>query len=64
MNTSVTVDIWSDERLLAAYFRQGLHVSETYLPAVDADKERATAYAINGVPFFVVDGRFGMEQDD
>ncbi|MCW2840263.1 MAG: disulfide bond formation protein DsbA [Aeromicrobium sp.] len=32
----------------------------TYLPAVTADKEQAIAYGISGVPFFVVDGRFGV----
>lgn len=32
----------------------------TYLPAVQADKEQAMAYGISGVPFFVVDGRFGV----
>ncbi len=34
--------------------------SEEFLPAVRADKEQATAYGISGVPFFVVDGRFGV----
>jgi predicted DsbA family dithiol-disulfide isomerase len=32
----------------------------TYLPAVQADKEQAMAYGISGVPFFVIDGRFGV----
>jgi predicted DsbA family dithiol-disulfide isomerase len=32
----------------------------TYLPAVQADKEQATAYGISGVPFFVIDGRLGV----
>jgi predicted DsbA family dithiol-disulfide isomerase len=34
--------------------------SETYLPAVAADKDQAVAYGISGVPFFVIDGRLGV----
>jgi predicted DsbA family dithiol-disulfide isomerase len=34
--------------------------SESYLSAVDADKAQAVAYGISGVPFFVIDGRFGI----
>ena len=34
--------------------------SEEYLPAVDADKDQAIAYGINGVPFFVIDGKYGV----
>ena len=34
--------------------------SATHLPDVVADKEQAIAYGINGVPFFVVDGRLGV----
>jgi predicted DsbA family dithiol-disulfide isomerase len=32
----------------------------THLAAVAADKAQAIAYGISGVPFFVVDGRFGV----
>ncbi|MCL3820199.1 DsbA family oxidoreductase [Aeromicrobium wangtongii] len=32
----------------------------TYRAAVDADKQQAIAYGITGVPFFVIDGRFGV----
>jgi predicted DsbA family dithiol-disulfide isomerase len=32
----------------------------TYLPAVEADKAQAIAYGINGVPFFVIDGKYGI----
>jgi predicted DsbA family dithiol-disulfide isomerase len=32
----------------------------TYLPAVGADKAQAIAYGINGVPFFVIDGKYGV----
>jgi predicted DsbA family dithiol-disulfide isomerase len=34
--------------------------SEQFLPAVQADKEQAIAYGISGVPFFVVDSKFGV----
>ena len=34
--------------------------SEEFLPAVRADKQQALAYGISGVPFFVIDGRFGV----
>lgn len=31
-----------------------------FLPAVDADKAQAREYGIQGVPFFVVDGKYGI----
>lgn len=34
--------------------------SEAYLPAVREDEAQAAAYGITGVPFFVVDGRYGI----
>ena len=34
--------------------------SEKYLPAVRADQAQAQAYGINGVPFFVIDGKYGV----
>jgi predicted DsbA family dithiol-disulfide isomerase len=34
--------------------------SERYLTAVRADQQQATAYGINGVPFFVIDGKYGV----
>lgn len=34
--------------------------AEEYLPAVRADQEQARAYGITGVPFFVLDGRYGI----
>ena len=34
--------------------------SDRYADAVHADVEQARAYGINGVPFFVVDGRYGI----
>lgn len=33
---------------------------ETYLPAVRADMDQAQRLGIGGVPFFVVDGRYGV----
>ena len=34
--------------------------SEEFRPAVQADKDQAIAYGISGVPFFVIDGKFGV----
>jgi predicted DsbA family dithiol-disulfide isomerase len=34
--------------------------SEEYLSAVRADQSQAAAYGINGVPFFVIDGKYGV----
>jgi predicted DsbA family dithiol-disulfide isomerase len=34
--------------------------SEAHLPAVQADKQQAMAYGISGVPFFVIDGKYGV----
>jgi predicted DsbA family dithiol-disulfide isomerase len=34
--------------------------SGRYLPAVHADQAQAAAYGINGVPFFVIDGTYGV----
>jgi predicted DsbA family dithiol-disulfide isomerase len=34
--------------------------SGRYLAAVRADQEQATAYGITGVPFFVIDGKYGV----
>ncbi|MCT9820027.1 DsbA family oxidoreductase [Microbacterium sp. W1N] len=34
--------------------------SQRYLDAVRADQAQATAYGIQGVPFFVVDGKYGV----
>jgi predicted DsbA family dithiol-disulfide isomerase len=32
----------------------------TYAPDVDADIAQARAYGINGVPFYVIDGKYGV----
>jgi predicted DsbA family dithiol-disulfide isomerase len=34
--------------------------SREYLPAVKADMELAMQYGIQGVPFFVIDGKYGV----
>ena len=34
--------------------------NETYLAAVKADMAQAQAYGISGVPFYVIDGKFGI----
>ena len=58
------------ERLLAAYFEQGLNLNHAavladlesgrHLPAVRADQEQAIEYGIGGVPFYVFDGRLAV----
>lgn len=41
---------------------EALRVLESgeFLPAFEADIEQARAYGINGVPFFVIDGKYGV----
>lgn len=39
---------------------RGVLASDRYRDAVRADEEQARAYGITGVPFFVVDGRYGV----
>jgi len=73
------------ERLLKAYFIDGLHIgriedladiaaeigldradvvraltAHDHLAAVKADVAQANAYGIQGVPFFVIDGKYGI----
>jgi predicted DsbA family dithiol-disulfide isomerase len=43
----------------AAAAREALQ-TDRYLPAVRADQAQASAYGINGVPFFVIDGKYGV----
>jgi predicted DsbA family dithiol-disulfide isomerase len=33
---------------------------DEYLPDVEADLQKAREYGINGVPFFVIDGKYGL----
>jgi predicted DsbA family dithiol-disulfide isomerase len=46
-------------RLDGAAAREALE-SDAYLDAVRADQAQAQAYGIGGVPFFVIDGRYGV----
>jgi predicted DsbA family dithiol-disulfide isomerase len=34
--------------------------SGEFIPAFEADVEQARAYGISGVPFFVIDGKYGV----
>jgi predicted DsbA family dithiol-disulfide isomerase len=57
-----------DDELVALAEDAGLDAEEArsaltshrYLDAVRADQEQAAAYGINGVPFFVIDGQYGV----
>jgi predicted DsbA family dithiol-disulfide isomerase len=46
-------------RLAADDIRSAL-AQGTYAAQVQADIDQARAYGINGVPFFVIDGRYGI----
>ncbi|SJN10782.1 2-hydroxychromene-2-carboxylate isomerase/DsbA-like thioredoxin domain [Leucobacter sp. 7(1)] len=73
------------ERLMSAYFTDGVHVgnidaladlaaeigldradvvrsltADEYLAAVEADVQQAQSYGIQGVPFFVLDGKYAI----
>ncbi|WP_438352879.1 DsbA family oxidoreductase [Microbacterium sp. CJ88] len=53
------VALATDAGLDADATREALE-TERYLPHVRADQEQAAAYGINGVPFFVIDGKYGV----
>ncbi len=53
------VELGAEVGLDAAALRSALESGE-FAGAVDADIEQARAYGINGVPFFVFDGRLGV----
>lgn len=53
------VDLATDVGLDEREVRTALAKS-TYAPAVTADLEQARAYGISAVPFFVLDGRYGV----
>jgi predicted DsbA family dithiol-disulfide isomerase len=53
------VELASEVGLDADRARAALE-SEQYLPAVRQDQAQARAYGIQGVPFFVVDGQYGI----
>lgn len=53
------VELATDAGLDADAAREALR-SGRFLDAVRADQAQATAYGINGVPFFVIDGKYGV----
>ena len=53
------VELAVDAGLDADAAREALQ-SGRYLPAVRADQAQAAAYGINGVPFFVIDEKYGV----
>lgn len=53
------VDLAGEAGLDADAAREALE-SGQYLPAVRADQAQAQAYGIQGVPFFVIDGKYGV----
>ncbi|MFT4157839.1 MAG: DsbA family oxidoreductase [Microbacterium sp.] len=53
------VELAAEAGLNAVEARESLE-SELYLPAVRQDQEQARAYGIQGVPFFVIDGQYGI----
>lgn len=53
------VELAADAGLDADAAREALQ-SGRYLDAVRADQAQASAYGINGVPFFVIDGKYGV----
>ena len=53
------VQLAADAGLDAEAARAALE-SAQYLPDVRADQAQATSYGINGVPFFVIDGKYGV----
>ena len=53
------VDLAAESGLDADAAREALE-SGRYVPAVRADQAQAAAYGINGVPFFVIDGKYGV----
>ncbi|WP_309102646.1 DsbA family oxidoreductase [Microbacterium sp.] len=53
------VELAAEVGLDADQAREAL-VSERYLPAVRQDQDQARAYGIQGVPFFVIDGQYGI----
>lgn len=53
------VALAADVGLDADAAREALE-SGRYVEAVRADQAQATAYGIQGVPFFVIDGKYGV----
>ncbi|NYE20536.1 DsbA family oxidoreductase [Microbacterium immunditiarum] len=57
--TDVLVELAAEAGLDADAAREALE-SRQYLSEVRADQKQAAAYGINGVPFFVIDGKYGV----
>lgn len=53
------VELAAEVGLDARAAREALE-SDHYLPAVRQDQAQARAFGINGVPFFVIDGKYGV----
>jgi len=53
------VELAAEVGLDAEEAREALE-SDRYLPAVRQDQDQARAYGIQGVPFFVIDGQYGI----
>ncbi|MEV4774999.1 DsbA family oxidoreductase [Microbacterium sp. LWH12-1.2] len=53
------VELAAEVGLDADEAREALQTAR-YLPAVRQDQEQARAYGIQGVPFFVIDGQYGI----
>ncbi|MDD7962484.1 DsbA family oxidoreductase [Microbacterium thalli] len=53
------VELAAEAGLDADAARDALETGE-YLTAVRADQDQARSYGINGVPFFVIDGKYGV----
>ncbi len=53
--TALAVEVGLDEAEVRAVLADGTHAE-----AVRADEAQAAAYGISGVPFFVVDGKYGV----
>ncbi|MFY9713711.1 MAG: DsbA family oxidoreductase [Microbacterium sp.] len=53
------VELAAEVGLDADEAREALE-SDRYLPAVRQDQDQARAYGIQGVPFFVIDGQYGI----
>lgn len=58
-NDDTLAELASEIGLDRAEVLRALHAEE-YLAAVRADQKRAHDLGINGVPFFVIDGRYGI----
>ena len=66
--STLSLSTLSEDELVALAVDAGLDADAArdalrtgrYLDAVRADQAQAQAYGINGVPFFVIDGKYGV----